>query len=226
MSNDAKRRAARGALQLLPQTGVVGLGSGSTANCFIEELGQLVASGRQYRAVATSVASRRLAESVGIEVLDDAGPWDIAVNVDGADEVSQQLDLIKGGGACHAREKIVNDAAKLNVVIVDASKLSARLGERFAVPIEVLRFGHRATGRRLASFGSAARREAEGPVVTDAGNYIYDVRTGPIDDPAALDRALLQIPGVVETGLFVQRADVVLVADEQGLRTLRRDASG
>lgn len=221
---DAKRRAAEEALRLLPERGVIGLGSGSTARLFIEGVARLVREGRDLVGVATSQASRQLAESLGMRVDPDPGPWQVDVCVDGADEVSAALDLIKGGGACHTREKIVNQAARLNVIVVDESKLSARLGEKWAVPVEVLPFGCGTTQRRLAQLGPAPQREQGGrPLVTDSGNYIYDVRTGPIADPAALDRELRSIAGVVETGLFVGRADVVIVAGERGVRLLSRE---
>jgi ribose 5-phosphate isomerase A len=143
--------------------------------------------------------------------------------VDGADEVSDALDLIKGGGGCHSREKIVNEAARLNVIVVDESKLSRALGERWAVPVEVLAFGVQSTRRRLERLGQVKLRERDGrPFVTDSGNYIFDVGAGIIEAPAELDRALRAIPGVVETGLFVARADVVVVAGAAGVRRLER----
>jgi ribose 5-phosphate isomerase A len=220
-SEQAKRRAARAAIAELPDEGIVGLGSGSTSRIFVEELAPLVREGRRFLGVPTSESTRSLAASLGIPLLPDEGPWDIDVNVDGADEVSAALDLIKGGGAAHAREKIVNYAAKRNVVIVDASKLSARLGERWAVPIEVLVFAHGATRAHLASLGTPVlRTKGDAVVKTDAGNLIYDLRVPPIEDPGALDRALRGIPGVVETGLFVGRADVVLVAEAGAVRRL------
>jgi ribose 5-phosphate isomerase A len=117
----------------------------------------------------------------------------------------------------------VNYAAKRNVIIVDASKLSSRLGERWSVPIEVLLFAHLTTRGHLSRAGTPVLRRRDGAVVrTDAGNVIYDLATGPIEDPGALDRRLRAIPGVVETGLFVGRADVVLVADATGVRRLQR----
>ena len=111
MSEAAKLAAARAALDYLPESGVVGLGSGSTARLFIEEVARLVAAGRSLVGVATSGESRALAEQLAIPLLSDEGPWEIAVTVDGADEVSDELDLIKGGGACQTREKIVNQAS-------------------------------------------------------------------------------------------------------------------
>jgi len=223
--DDAKRTAARAALSEVPdrEGTIVGLGSGSTSRLFVEELGVRVRAGLRVVGVPTSESTRTLAASQGIPLLGDEGPWDIDVNVDGADEVSERLDLIKGGGAAHTREKIVNYAAKRNVIIVDASKLSSRLGERWSVPIEVLPFAHLTTRGHLSRAGTPVLRHRDGAVVrTDAGNVIYDLATGPIEDPGALDRRLRAIPGVVETGLFVGRADVVLVADGTGVRRLQR----
>jgi len=216
-------RAARSAAAELPASGVVGLGSGSTAKLFIAEVAALVRAGHVYQGVPTSEASRRDAEALGIPLLSDDGPWDIAVTVDGADEVDSDLNLIKGGGAAHTREKIVNHASRKNVIIVDGSKISARLGEKWPVPVEVIRFAHLATARALSHMGRVVRRARDGaPIITDAGNFVYDVFTGPLADPAAMDRALRDVPGVVETGLFVGRADLVIVADEAGVRRLAR----
>lgn len=220
---DPKRRAAEEALGLLPERGMIGLGSGSTARLFIEGMARLVAAGRRLVGVATSEASRELAQSLGIEVAPDSGPWEVDVCVDGADEVSQRLDLIKGGGACHTREKIVNQAARTNVIVVDESKLSPLLGEKWALPVEVLRFGSGSVRKRLEQFGPVSQRERAGqPLLTDSGNHIFDVRTGPIEEPAELDRQLRAISGVVETGLFLGRADVVIVASESAVRRLTR----
>ena len=232
---EAKRKAARAALDELPAHGaqrddgrapaplVVGLGTGSTAKLFVEELGARVKAGLKLVGVPTSEATRAQAASLGIPLLDDVGPWDIDVTIDGADEVSAALDLIKGGGAAHTREKIVNFASRRNVIIVDGSKMSRLLGERWSVPIEVIPFAHGTTRAALARHGNPVFRHRDGAVVrTDAGNLIYDLGAGPIGDPGKLDRALRGIPGVVETGLFVGRADVVLVAEEAGVRRLVR----
>lgn len=221
--DQAKQRAAQAAMEELPEAGVIGLGSGSTTAFFIAEVGRAVRAGRRLAGVATSDASRRLAEEAGIPLLDDAGPWNIDVCVDGADEVSDDLSLIKGGGGCHAREKIVNEHSARSVIIVDATKLSQRLGERWAVPVEVLPFGREATAQALSRFGTVAVRNRDGrPWVTDSGNFIYDVKTGPIVAPDLLDKALRALPGVVETGLFLDRVDLVLVAESAGVRSLRR----
>ena len=218
---DAKRKAAIAALDEVTPGGIIGLGSGSTAALFVEELGKRVRAGLSVVGVPTSESTRELAARCGIPLLDDDGPWAIDVNVDGADEVSAALDLIKGGGAAHTREKIVNYASQRNVIVVDASKTSTRLGERWPVPIEVLPFAHGTTEAHLARYGKPVLRRRDGAVVrTDAGNFIYDLATGPIDRPAEMDVRLRGIPGVVETGLFVGRANVVIVADGEDVRRL------
>jgi len=221
--DEAKRAAARAALAELPAEGVIGLGTGSTTRYFIDAVGEAVKAGKKYVGVPTSEASRKQATELGIPLLPDDGPWDIAVCVDGADEVDPGLDLVKGGGGAQTREKIVNFSARKNVIIVDGSKLSPKLGTKWSVPIEVLPFAHLATKSHLAKLGTPVlRHKGDAPWKTDAGNLIYDVKTGPIDDPAALDTRLRAIPGVVETGLFVRRADVVLVARETGVERLAR----
>lgn len=220
-AGQAKRMAASAALGELPADGTLGLGTGSTSRLFVDEVGARVKAGARYRGVPTSEATRVQAERLGIPLLGDDEPWDIAVCVDGADEVDEHLDLIKGGGGAMTREKIVNDASRRRITIVDESKLSRRLGEKWPVPVEVLRFGHASTVARLARLGRPIVRLADGaPFVTDAGNLVIDVAVGPMDDPAAVDRALRSIPGVVETGLFIGRADLVIVAGVSGVRRL------
>ncbi len=221
---DAKKAAAQAAMDELPECGTIGLGTGSTARCFIELVAAGVRAGKRWMGVPTSQPSRTMAAALEIPLLDDEGPWSIDVTVDGADEVDPALHLIKGGGAAHTREKIVNSASLRNIIIVDESKLSRRLGTRFRLPIEVLPFAHRQTARLLGRFGEPSlRTTSHGPVRTDSGNLVYDLKCDPIDDAATLEVELDRIPGVVETGLFVGRADVVLVAGVDGaVRRLTR----
>lgn len=220
-SDEHKRAAAEAALAYLPTAGVIGLGTGSTAKYFIDGVGRLVAAGRQLVCVPTSQQSAAQARTLGIPLLDESGPWEIDVTVDGADEVSASLDLIKGGGAAHTREKIVNFSSRKNIIVVDDTKLSEKLGQRWPIPVEVLAFGARNTVHQLEAFGPVRRRETDGrPCLTDAGNFVFDLAAGTINDPATLDRELRRIPGVVETGLFCGRADVVLVASHDGVQTL------
>jgi ribose 5-phosphate isomerase A len=221
--DEAKRTAARAALDELPSEGIIGLGTGSTTRFFIDLLGEVVAKGGRYVGVPTSEVSRKQASALGIPLLGDEGPWDIAVTVDGADEVDEHLNLVKGGGGAQTREKIVNYSSRKNVIIVDATKLSKRLGQKWAVPVEVLSFAHLATRAHLSKLGEPKPRMKDGaPFRTDAGNIIYDVACGSIADPRALDLEMRSIPGVVETGLFIARADVVLVAGEDGVKRLAR----
>ncbi len=220
--NQRKLEAARAALEQLPAEGVIGLGSGSTSKLFIDEVGKLVREGRRLTGVPTSEASRAQAKALGIPLLGDTGPWKIDVCVDGADEVSRELDVIKGGGGCHTREKIINNASAMNIIIVDDTKLSKHLGDKWPIPVEVLRFGEQTTKALLEQLGPTSLRLKDGqPWITDSGNLIYDVATGTVSDPAALDAELQSIPGVVDTGLFVGRADVVIVAGAGGIDVLR-----
>jgi len=222
-SDEMKKQAALAALAYLPESGVVGLGTGSTTRWFIEAVGELARAGRKLVGVPTSLASRTLAQQCGIPLLEDAGPWQIDVCVDGADEVSRSLDLIKGGGGAHTREKIVNYATKKNIIIVDESKLVEHLGETRKLPLEVLPFGLQTTFSALRAWGEPELRSPNGaPFRTDSGNFIVDLATGPIPSPAQLDQALHALPGIVDTGLFVGRADVVLVAGKAGVKELRR----
>ena len=163
--DEAKKAAARHALRFVPEAGFIGLGTGSTACHFIDGIGELVRAGRRLVGVPTSEQSRAQAEALGIPLADPEGPWDVALCVDGADEVSEELDLIKGGGGAQTREKIVNHASQKNVIVVDESKLSKKLGERWAVPVEVLAFAHRSTANALRRFGSVSLREKDGVAV-------------------------------------------------------------
>jgi ribose 5-phosphate isomerase A len=221
--DDMKRLAARAALDELPAEGVIGLGSGSTIVFFLEALAEAIAAGRRFVGAPTSEQTRQRALALGIPLLGDEGPWAIAVTVDGADEVDPRLDLIKGRGGAFAREKIVNAASAKNVIVIDEAKRSPRLGTRRPIPIEVLEFAHLATRAHLERCGAPALRMHDGAAVrTDAGNLIYDLAIEPIVHPGALDARLHAIPGVIETGLFVARADVVLVGSRDGLTRLER----
>ena len=220
----AKRASARAALGELPISGIIGLGSGSTAKLFIDAVGELVAHGRKLVGVPTSQASRAQAVALGIPLLSDDGPWNIDVTVDGADEVAPNFDVIKGGGGAHTREKIINYSSRKNIIIVDSSKLSTQLGDKWPIPVEVLSFAAMATAKHLSRYGEPVLRMKNGePFHTDAGNFIYDLHCGAISSAPELDRALHDIPGVVETGLFIGRVDVVLVARASGVERLSRN---
>ena len=215
-----KQRAAEAALDYLVDGAVVGVGTGSTVNYFIEALATV--RQRVAAAVSSSEASTRRLAAHGIPVLDLNDTADLGLYVDGADEATRALHLIKGGGGALTREKIVAAAARRFVCIVDEKKLVERLG-RFPLPVEVIPMARRYVAGQLARLGGEpAWREG---VVTDNGNHILDVHGLDIHDPVALEGEINQLAGVVTVGLFARRpADVLLVGTASGVVTLARDA--
>jgi len=215
-----KQRAAEAALEYLRDGALVGVGTGSTVNFFIDAL-----AARRQRiagAVSSSEASTRRLAAHGIPVLDLNEAGELEVYVDGADEATRGLHLIKGGGGALTREKIVAAASRRFVCIVDEKKLVERLGA-FPLPVEVIPMARTLVARQLARLGGRpVWREG---VVTDNGNHILDVHDLAIRDPVAFEGELNQIAGVVTVGLFARRpADVLLVGTPSGVVTLARDA--
>jgi ribose 5-phosphate isomerase A len=215
-----KQRAAEAALDYLADGAVVGVGTGSTVNYFIDALAAV--RQRVAAAVSSSEASTRRLAAHGIPVLDLNETADLGLYVDGADEATRALHLIKGGGGALTREKIVAAAARRFVCIVDEQKLVERLG-RFPLPVEVIPMARRYVAGQLARLGGEpVWREG---LVTDNGNDILDVRGLDIRDPVALEGEINQLAGVVTVGLFARRpADVLLVGTASGVVTLARDA--
>jgi ribose 5-phosphate isomerase A len=204
-----KEVAARAAVALVEDGMALGLGTGSTAARFVRLLGERVRAGLRVRAAATSAATAQLAarEGIAIAPLDELAPLDLAV--DGADELDGQLRLIKGGGGALLHEKIVAAAARRFVIIADSQKVVATLGA-FPLPVEVVPFGWREVARRIEALGG--RPELRGaPFVTDGGHYILDCSFGAIADPGRLARALDEMVGVVEHGLFLAMAERALI---------------
>ena len=217
-SDAAKRAAGQSAAEAVEDGMVVGLGTGSTAAHAIRAIGRQVDAGLDVVGVPTSFQSRELAREAGIPLADlDEVSVDLAI--DGADEVADG-DLIKGGGAAHAREKIVDASADRFLVVADPTKTAKTLSH--PVPVEVLPAARTTVAERVRRLGGEpALRRAErkdGPVVTDNGNLVLDCAFGPIEEPAALGRDLASLPGVVEHGLFVGLADAVHVGREDGVR--------
>lgn len=213
-----KAQAAKKAVEYIQDGQILGLGTGSTVHHFLTALGTRVQDGLRVRGVPTSQATAAYATKLGIPLLRDDEPWDIDIAIDGADQVDPQLNLIKGGGGALLREKIVARAARQFIVIVDQAKQRPHLGLPFPLPVEILSFGWRTTQMHLEKMGwSAPRREqAKQPFVTDNGHFIIDVHIPVIADPALLETTFLQIPGVVECGLFVHMASLVITGTDQG----------
>ena len=211
---------------LVSQGMKVGLGSGSTAACVIRSLGKRwQEEGLRFEGVPSSIASAKLAESYGIELtpLGECPELDIAI--DGADEVTHQgLQLIKGLGGALLREKIVRYAAKKFVIVVDERKLVDKLGEHTPVPVEVTPFGWEATMKHLEKIGASIKVRVKNDhpdfFLTDGGNMILDCDFGIIDDPVRLEKDIISIAGVIESGLFINCTDEALVAGYNGIQHL------
>jgi ribose 5-phosphate isomerase A len=221
---EEKELVARVSLKFIQDGQVVGLGSGSTATCMIHFLGERVRSGLKIVGIPSSVHSRDLAASLGIPLTTFDQCQEIDVTIDGADEFDPALNLIKGGGGALLREKVVASASRRFIVVTDSSKQVPALGS-FPLPVEVIRFARPLVEKRIAALGAVVtlRATAEGkPFVTDEGNHILDCHFARIDDPPALARKLSDMPGIVEHGLFVGMADVVLVGKGDAVLELRR----
>jgi len=221
---ELKRRVGYEAAKLVKDGDVVGLGTGSTTHHFIEKLGKRIEKeGMDILGVPTSYQSFFLARDSGIQIT-TLEEHDVDIAVDGADEVDPKLNLIKGGGAAHTLEKIVDSTASRFVVIVDGSKIVSELGS-FPVPVEVIPQATRPVKKTLIEMGgSPSMRMAErkdGPVVTDNGNFIFDVKFT-IKNPKKMETEINNIPGVVENGIFSQIVDEVMVGWETGIEVLKK----
>ena len=218
-----KKAAALKASEFVHSGMVVGLGTGSTAKHLLVALGEQVKAGMKLRGVPTSQETATLAKEVGIPLIDAENRWEIDVAIDGADQVDPHFNLIKGGGGALLKEKIVAASAKQFIVVVDHTKQVPVLGGSFPLPIEVIPFGWGSTAREIEALTKSrvVLRERNGaPFRTEAGNLIVDVHIDRISQPGELETALNLIPGVVETGLFVGRTNVLIVGAPQGVHTL------
>lgn len=223
-----KQEVGRVAANRVKSGSIVGLGTGSTTAFAIQFLGERLKSGElmDIRGIPTSFQASVLAKQFGIPLttLDEVDRIDIAI--DGADEVDPQKNLIKGGGAAHTREKIVDSLAELFIVVVDSSKLVDRLGSTFPLPVEVLPMAITPVMNALEKLGGRPELrmgvKKDGPVISDQGNMIIDVTFAGIDNPIELEKSLNNIPGVLENGLFVGVTDVVLIGEiEDGQPNVR-----
>jgi len=213
-SNSEKQAVARASLKFIEDGQVVGLGTGSTATYFIQFLGEKVKAGLKIRGIPTSVRSQQLAEQCGIPLITLDQVESIDVDVDGADEFDPQFCLTKGGGGALLREKIIASVSRKFVVLADSSKQVPVLG-KFPLPVEVIPFAETLLARRIAQLGAKVtlRRTADSaPFRTDEGHHILDCHFGQIPDPPKLARTLSDMPGIVEHGLFINMASVILLA--------------
>lgn len=224
-----KQEVGRAAAVRVQSGSIVGLGTGSTTAYTIQFLGDRLKSGeiKDIVGIPTSFQAEVLAKQYGIPLttLDAVDRIDIAI--DGADEVDPQKNLIKGGGAAHTREKIVDYLAEQFIVVVDSSKMVDKLGSSFPVPVEVIPMAIAPVMRAIEKLGGKPElrmgvRKA-GPVITDQGNMVIDVKFDAIDDPAGLEKTLNNIPGVLENGIFVGVTDLVLIGEVQNGQPVVRE---
>ena len=226
---ELKKLAGYRAVDFVESGMVVGLGTGSTAIWAVRRIAEKLRNGelRQIIGVPTSIVTEQEARSLGIPLatLDEQPAIDITI--DGADEVDPALDVIKGGGGALLREKLVAQASRRMVVIVDESKLSAQLGTKFYVPVEVVTFGWESQARFLQTLGAEVKlRVKEGnPFVTDQGNYILDCTFGPIANATQLAQQLKQRTGIVDSGLFIGLVTDLIVAKADGVEHRAKNAS-
>jgi ribose 5-phosphate isomerase A len=227
-NQNEKELAGRAGAELVVSGNIVGLGTGSTAYFAVVALGERVKSGLKIIGIPTSVATADLARAVGIPLSTLDEHPEIDITIDGADEVDPQLRLIKGGGGALLREKIIATASKKMVVVADSNKLVGALG-KFPLPVEIVPFARTVLEKKITALGAACkqRTRVDGqPFVTDEGHHILDCRFGKIADPPALARALNEMPGVVEHGLFIGIAKVALVGKGTSVAEIRSQSTG
>jgi ribose 5-phosphate isomerase A len=222
--DELKRAAALRAIEEVEDGMVLGLGTGSTAAFVVEGLGRRVAGGLRVVGIPTSERTAAQAGRLGIPIATFAEYQRLDLTIDGADEVELgTLNWIKGLGGALLREKIVAAASRRLIIVVDQEKLVERLGQHTPVPVEVTQFGWQATAVALAKLGCVPERRytpAEQPYVTDGGNYILDCRFGPLADPGEVESNIARTVGTVESGLFVGRSSMVVVASTTGVEVL------
>ena len=229
MLEEFKKQAAEKAVEEIESGMIVGLGSGSTVYYAIHKLAQEIRTGAllNIKAIASSRQTEKLANKLDIPLITFHDSQNIDITIDGADEVDKYLNLIKGGGAAHLREKILVQASNKFIVVVDETKLSTKLGEKWAVPIEVVKFAYPIIETFIESInGEPELRtfDSGSPVVTDEGNYIVDANFGVIRNPFELAEKLESRAGIVEHGLFLRLASKVIVAGKDGIKELVKNS--
>lgn len=221
--NAEKKAAAERAVEFIKEGMTVGLGSGSTVFFAIKKLGELVRAGLDIRAVSTSDGTTQLAQSEGINLISIDESSEIDLTIDGADEVDRSFSGIKGGGGALLFEKIVALSSKKNIWIVDSAKLVDKLG-KFPLPVEVIPFGHKRVFKIIEEMklNPVIRKKGNDLYFTDSGNLIFDLHIGEIIDPVKINKELKLINGIVETGLFINIADIVIVGKNNSTEILNK----
>lgn len=222
-----KRKAAHRAVEYIQSGMIVGLGTGSTTSFAVIRIGERIKTGdlENIVGIPTSIRTEKLARDMDIPLANLDEQPEIDVTIDGADEVDPELNLIKGGGGALLREKVVAQASQTNVIIVDESKLSACLGTRWALPVEVIPFAAKTEANFLEALGASVKLRSDKngqPYTTDQNNFILDANFGKISNPAALATKLNERAGIIEHGLFLSLASEVIVAAEEDIRHLQR----
>lgn len=222
-----KKSAAEKAVERVESGMVLGLGTGSTTYHVLLKISELLKGGdlKDIAGIPSSVQTQKQAEELGIPLTTLDEHPEIDITIDGADEVDEELNLIKGGGGALMREKILAQASKFEVIVIDDSKLSEFLGEKWKVPVEVVRFSHKSVAKYLESLGAKVYlRHKDGKIFfTDEGNIILDADFGKIEYPDELADNLNAKAGIVEHGLFINLADEVVTAGENGVKVLRKN---
>ncbi|MFW0716061.1 ribose-5-phosphate isomerase RpiA [Pedobacter sp. N23S346] len=213
--NAEKLAAAKAAVKLVKNGDIVGLGTGTTATFAIKELGKLVAEGLNIKAVASSIRTEELAKSLGIEILNLGEISSVDISIDGADEFTEGLDLIKGGGGALFREKIVASMSKNAIIVTDASKKVKKLGS-FTVPVEVIPLAYQYVFDQITKLNGKGKKRTTDhqDYFTDNGNLIIDADFGLIDDPKALSNDLNKIDGLLAHGLFIDLTAQVIMSEQ------------
>ena len=221
-----KKNAGEKAVEWIEDGMIVGLGTGSTVKYTIAKLGDRIKNGLKIQGVPSSIKTKRLAQQQGIPLIDLTEEITIDITIDGADEVDSNLYLIKGGGGALLREKIIAHHTKKEIIVVDEAKIVKALGIGFPLPVEVTKFGWRATKKAIEDLRCTAelRTIMNEVYLTDNANYLLDCDFDRIDEPEELNETLNSIPGVLEHGLFINMVDEVIVGSRQGTITLEREA--
>ncbi|OEL01091.1 ribose-5-phosphate isomerase [Staphylococcus succinus] len=220
-NNELKKIVAKEAVTHIKDGMTIGLGTGSTMQYVLEFLGDQVKKGLDISGIATSESTAELAKKLNIPLTSFKNVKKLDIAIDGADEVDAHFNLIKGGGGALLREKLIANAAKSFIVVIDKNKLVEQLGA-FLLPVEIIPFGWEITGQKIMDLGGVPKlRQLENqPYITDNGNYILDCDFGLIGNPPSLEKSLNSIIGVVESGLFINMANKVLVSDDSNVQTL------